>query len=80
MSLLDAVRKRLGPDYGIQSLKAAHDALDSAEWLLGEARSNIAELADDLKNFYIPEKGWPPHINEAHEMLAELDDALKEDS
>lgn len=46
------------------------------EWLLTEARANIAELADDLKGFYIPEKGWPPHIDKAAEMVAEIDDLL----
>lgn len=46
------------------------------EWLLREARANIAELADDLKGCYEPEKGWPPHIDKAEEMLAEIDDLL----
>lgn len=46
------------------------------KWLLGEARANIAELADDLKTCYLPDKGWPPHIDKAAEVIAEIDDML----
>lgn len=50
--------------------------LESIEWVLTEARANIAELADDLKRSYEPGKGWPPHIDKATEVLAEIDALL----
>jgi hypothetical protein len=49
------------------------------EWLLGEARANISELASDLRGFYVPEKGWPPHIDKAVEIIAEIDDLIGAD-
>ena len=52
--------------------------LDEIAWVLREAHANIAELADDLKGCYEPEKGWPPHIDKAREVLAEIADLLGE--
>lgn len=75
-SLFALVRRNLRVGVSRQEAADVRDAIDSIEWLLGECRANIGELADDLKGFYEPEKGWPPHIDKAREMVAELDDAL----
>lgn len=40
---------------------------ESADWLEELARLT-AELRDDLKRFYEPDKGWPPHINKATDL------------
>lgn len=61
-----------------QNADMRENVTEEVEWLLRECRANIAEMADDLKGFYEPEKGWPPHIEKADEMLAEIDDLLGE--
>ena len=48
---------------------------DSLEWLT-DARRLIAELADDLKGSYEPEKGWPPHIEAAANIDGDLEQMI----
>lgn len=48
--------------------KADRDALESAHFWLGELVPLTEELNADLKRFYQPDKGWPPHIAKANDL------------
>jgi len=46
------------------------------ESLCGEALEVIKELRNDLKKSYFPLKEWPPHIEDAQQLLCELEEVL----
>lgn len=50
------------------TIQAATDALG---WM-PETHALIRELTEDLKRSYLPEKGWPPHIEAAGNLLEDL--------
>ena len=67
----------MSPPQKEQRVELRRETLEMVEEFYGEAVSLIRELTTDLKRFYVPEMGWPPHI-EAGSDLGDHEECLRE--
>ena len=77
-SLAFDVNHKASKDYAILKMelkserakaKRLVEVLEAVNLFLPEAMEILKELLEDAKRCYIPEKGWPPHIEAAKAML-----------
>lgn len=57
---------------------AAYDH-ETVEWLLGESKAIISELANEVGEGYVFDKDEPPQLRKAREVIAEIDDLIGAD-